>query len=251
MGITGPSHAVIHNLIDEVCAARRAAAGSRARIGQRADRTTRSCIDAATMMTYDRLEQGLRDGELDIAAGTVWLWARGGLADSVDTLFVDEAGQMSLANVLAVAGAARNLVLLGDPQQLAQPSQAAHPPGAGASALEHVLGERATMPDGRRAVPRPDLPDAPGPVPVYLGGLLRREAARRATGSSGRRSWARRRASGVGPARRRGAAQGQHERLAGGGRARWRGWRASCAGCQWRDQDGVGAPVSAGRTSWS
>jgi len=66
----------------------------------------------------------------------------------VDTLFVDEAGQLSLANVLAVAGAAANLVLLGDPQQLAQPSQATHPPGAGASALGHILGDRATMPAG-------------------------------------------------------------------------------------------------------
>jgi uncharacterized protein len=83
-----------------------------------------------------------------VAAGTAWLWARPGLADSVDTLFVDEAGQMPLAHVLAISGAARNLVLLGDPQQLAQPSQAAHPPGAGASALGHILGERATMPAG-------------------------------------------------------------------------------------------------------
>ncbi len=55
---------------------------------------------------------------------------------------------MSLANVLAISGAARNLVLLGDPQQLAQPSQAAHPPGAGASALGHILDGRAMMPDG-------------------------------------------------------------------------------------------------------
>lgn len=47
---------------------------------------------------------------------------------------------------LAVARAARNLVLLGDPQQLAQPSHTTHPPGAGASALEHILGDRATMP---------------------------------------------------------------------------------------------------------
>ncbi len=99
-------------------------------------------------MTPERLERALRDGELDVAAGTAWLWARGGLAGSVDTLFVDEAGQMSLANVLAITGAARNLVLLGDPQQLAQPSEAAHPPGAGASALGHILGERATMPEG-------------------------------------------------------------------------------------------------------
>ena len=70
------------------------------------------------------------------------------MAGSVDTLFVDEAGQLSLAGVLAVAGAARNLILLGDPQQLAQPSHATHPPGAGVSALEHILGDRATMPEG-------------------------------------------------------------------------------------------------------
>ena len=53
---------------------------------------------------------------------------------------------MPLATILAVAGAARNLVLIGDPQQLAQPSQAAHPPGAGVSALEHILGDHPTVP---------------------------------------------------------------------------------------------------------
>ena len=118
------------------------------RVGQRADPGNPFLHDSATEMTNERLERALRGGELDVAAGTVWLWAREGLVDSVDTLFVDEAGQMSLANILAVAGAARNLVLLGDPQQLAQPSQATHPPGAGASALGHILGERATMPEG-------------------------------------------------------------------------------------------------------
>ena len=64
------------------------------------------------MMSNEGLEKALRDGELDVAAGTAWLWARAGMAGSVDTLFVDEAGQLSLAGVLAVAGAARNLVLL-------------------------------------------------------------------------------------------------------------------------------------------
>ena len=146
-GITGPSHAVIHQLIGTL--RRRASArGVALRIGQRADQGNPFLHGSATDMTNERLERALRDGELDVAAGTVWLWARPGLADSVDTLFVDEAGQLSLANVLAVAGSARNLVLLGDPQQLAQPSQATHPPGAGASALGHILGERATMPEG-------------------------------------------------------------------------------------------------------
>jgi uncharacterized protein len=56
---------------------------------------------------------------------------------------------MSLANVLATAPAARSLVLLGDPQQLDQPMQGTHPPGADRSALAHVLGEHATMPPDR------------------------------------------------------------------------------------------------------
>ena len=148
VGITGPSHAVIHHLIGTVSehAGWRGAAAPR--IGQRAERDNPHLHADAAMMSNEGLEKALRDGELDVAAGTAWLWARAGMAGSVDTLFVDEAGQLSLAGVLAVAGAARNLVLLGDPQQLAQPSHATHPPGAGVSALEHILGDRATMPEG-------------------------------------------------------------------------------------------------------
>ena len=62
---------------------------------------------------------------------------------------MDEAGQMSLANALAVSGAAQSLVLLGDPQQLEQPQKGSHPDGVGVSALEHVLGGAATMPPDR------------------------------------------------------------------------------------------------------
>jgi uncharacterized protein len=67
------------------------------------------------------------------------------MADSVDVLFVDEAGQMSLANVLATSPAATSIVLLGDPQQLDQPQKGVHPPGADVSALEHLLNGRATI----------------------------------------------------------------------------------------------------------
>lgn len=74
-----------------------------------------------------------------VAAGTAWMWARPEFEGIVDTLFVDEAGQMSMANVAAVSGAARNLVLLGDPQQLSQVKKGAHPIGVDLSGLEHVL----------------------------------------------------------------------------------------------------------------
>ena len=67
----------------------------------------------------------------------------------MDVLFVDEAGQMSLANVLAVSGAANSIVLLGDPQQLDQPQKGSHPDGVNASALEHILGAHQTIPADR------------------------------------------------------------------------------------------------------
>jgi uncharacterized protein len=67
------------------------------------------------------------------------------MAGAVDVLFVDEAGQVSLANACSVAGAADSLVLLGDPNQLPQVSQGTHPEGAEASALEHLVGNARTI----------------------------------------------------------------------------------------------------------
>ena len=97
------------------------------RIGQKPDPDGRFLHAAPSRWTTARSIAKLEDGELDVVAGTAWLWARQEFAEALTRLFVDEAGQLSLANTLAVAGAAANLVLLGDPQQLAQPSQAAHP----------------------------------------------------------------------------------------------------------------------------
>ncbi|HEY3215378.1 MAG TPA: TM0106 family RecB-like putative nuclease [Candidatus Eisenbacteria bacterium] len=91
----------------------------------------------------------LRDGRAQVAGGTAWLWARPEFLESVDVMFVDEAGQMSLANVLALAQAGRSLVLLGDPQQLEQPQQGSHPEGTGVTALEHVLQGKLTIPSDR------------------------------------------------------------------------------------------------------
>jgi uncharacterized protein len=88
-------------------------------------------------------------GELHVVGGTSWAWVNDNLQSSVDVLVVDEAGQMSLANVLAVSTAAQSLVLFGDPAQLDQPQKGAHPPGADASALEHLLGDALTMPADR------------------------------------------------------------------------------------------------------
>jgi superfamily I DNA and/or RNA helicase len=79
----------------------------------------------------------------------VWLFARGELDGTLDTLVIDEAGQVALADALAMGTAARNVIMLGDPQQLAQVSQGTHPEGTGASVLEHLLAEHPTVPADR------------------------------------------------------------------------------------------------------
>jgi uncharacterized protein len=67
----------------------------------------------------------------------------------VDYLFIDEAGQVSLADAAAMGTSAKSVVLLGDPLQLAQVTQGTHPPGSGASVLEHLLDGAGTIPPDR------------------------------------------------------------------------------------------------------
>ncbi len=95
-------------------------------------------------------------------------------------LFVDEAGQVALADVLAVGTSARSLVLLGDPNQLPQVSQGSHPEGAGCSVLQHLLGEDATVPPERGLFLARDLAPAAGALRVHLGRVLRGAARLRA-----------------------------------------------------------------------
>lgn len=64
----------------------------------------------------------------------------------LDYLFIDEAAQYSLVDCMAVSAIADNLVLMGDPQQLAQVVTAVHPGGVENSALGHYMGENSILP---------------------------------------------------------------------------------------------------------
>jgi predicted RecB family nuclease len=145
VGISATSHKVVENALKAVLRA-----ADRTGVDVRAIQKTDSSglQDTRLMITGDnaKVRDALRLGNANLGAGTPWLWGRDDLAGIVDVLFVDEAGQISLANVLAMGGATGNCVLLGDPQQLDQPLQGSHPPGADRSALAHLLGDEATMP---------------------------------------------------------------------------------------------------------
>jgi predicted RecB family nuclease len=145
VGVTAASHKVISTLLRELCSAGKKL-GIRPRVIQKANDGD-ECEDSTVTQTETNEEvlDALTSGSARVAAGSAWLWAREEMANSVDVLFVDEAGQMSLANVLAVSPAATSIVLLGDPQQLDQPQKGIHPPGADVSALGHLLNGRATI----------------------------------------------------------------------------------------------------------
>ena len=143
VGVTSNSHRVIKSVLRAVAA--RDATMRVLHIDESVD------TDAPFEFSkdYATIRARLNLGELDVVGGTSWAWVTDHLQQSVNVLVVDEAGQMSLANVLAVSSAAESLVLFGDPAQLDQPQKGSHPPGADASALEHLLGDALTMPADR------------------------------------------------------------------------------------------------------
>ncbi len=149
VGVAGPSHKVIRNLLTAVKDAA-VEKGSGITIGHKVDEDAHEDADWVKRFENNgEVAQALRGGSVQVAGGTAWLWSHRELIDSVDVLFVDEAGQMSLANVLAMSPSAKSIVLLGDPQQLEQPRKGSHPDGVAISSLEHMLGGARTIPSDR------------------------------------------------------------------------------------------------------
>jgi len=145
VGVLAMSHGAINNLM-------RAAlevfdeAGDSASL--RALRWEDAPSEPLSGVTYSKNKNDLSSGQYNLIGGTAWLWANPEMRQMpVDVLLVDEAGQLSLADALASTGGARNMLLLGDPLQLAQVAKAEHPGGSGASVLEHILGEEVTIPE--------------------------------------------------------------------------------------------------------
>jgi predicted RecB family nuclease len=149
VGITATAHKAITNLVDATIGA---AALERLdlRVIQKGTIDSGSRAPGVTLTSESGdVAPALVAGSHQVAAGTSWLFARPDMANALDVLFVDEAGQLSLADVVAVGGSASSIVLLGDPNQLPQVSQGSHPDGAEASGLEHHLGEARTVPPDR------------------------------------------------------------------------------------------------------
>ena len=84
-----------------------------------------------------------------IYAGTAWLFSDERMDQKLDYVFIDEAGQVSLANSIAITTSTKNLVLIGDQMQLSQPIKGTHPKNAGKSALNFLLEDHDTIPHNK------------------------------------------------------------------------------------------------------
>jgi uncharacterized protein len=190
VGIAAQSHKAIHNLLAEIEKVARAA-GLRFKGLKKSTGNPDSEYDGELVTNEDDNAAFESAGpDVQLLAGTAWLFSREKLDRALDYLVIDEAGQISLADALAMGTSARSLILLGDPLQLAQVSQAVHPAGTGASILEHLLGDDPTIPDDRGIFLERSFRMHPGVSDfiseiVYAGRLHSDEAAARRTTSSG------------------------------------------------------------------
>jgi predicted RecB family nuclease len=144
IGVVAQSHATVENLLDCVIDA-----------GLGPERVAKKRYDhiAPRWREIDSSDYAafIADTAGCVIGGTAWDFANANRVPpgSLDLLVIDEAGQFCLANTIAVAPAAHNLLLLGDPQQLPQVSQGTHPEPVDASALDWLVDGQRTLPHVR------------------------------------------------------------------------------------------------------
>ena len=143
VGVSSHSHKAINNLLQAV---ETAATDRRLRFrGIKKSSYEEQYLNGSII--EDTTDNGeAAEGGHDLIAGTAWLFAREELDRQLDYLFIDEAGQVSLANAVAMGVSAKNVILVGDQMQLSQPLKGSHPGRSGLSALEHLLDGAATVP---------------------------------------------------------------------------------------------------------
>jgi predicted RecB family nuclease len=142
VGVASTSHRAIHKLLAE-------AETAAAELGITFRGLKKASADNPESEYQGSLIENVHDnaacGDADLLGGTAWLFADEQHDGCLDYLFVDEAGQVSLADACAMATCARNVVLVGDPQQLGQVLQGTHPDGSEASVLVHLLDGAPTI----------------------------------------------------------------------------------------------------------
>ena len=142
IAVSSNSHKAINNLLSAVDVRMKQAGATYS--GMKKSSKAEQCIESDFIQNVGTDTSILRNPP-QLVAGTAWLLAKEPLRQHFDYLFIDEAGQVSLANMIAMGMCAENLILLGDQMQLGQPIQGDHPGRSGESTLDYLLNGQATI----------------------------------------------------------------------------------------------------------
>ncbi|HEU5223319.1 MAG TPA: TM0106 family RecB-like putative nuclease [Candidatus Lumbricidophila sp.] len=148
VGVVAQSHAVVENLLGAIVSAGLDVAKVGKALGSSSDPadTRFTVFDKSDRTGMAAFLTANTDG--CVVGGTQWDFAntKRVTRGQLDLLVIDEAGQFSLGSTIASAVAAKNLLLLGDPQQLPQVSQGTHPAPVDVSALEWLADAHEVLP---------------------------------------------------------------------------------------------------------
>ena len=143
VGVAANSHKAIHNLLIKIEEMAEENGVNFQGIKKSSANNAESVYNGKFIQSEEKSDDISLDASL--LGGSAWLFAHERFDRHLDYLFIDEAGQVSVANVVAMGTAARNIVLVGDQMQLGQPIQGVHPGEAGLSILDFLLGKQATV----------------------------------------------------------------------------------------------------------
>jgi uncharacterized protein len=151
VGLAANSHKALHNLlgkIEETATARRFRFRGVHKHSVDNEGSSYESQPECLMVESSADGSAFDGADCQLASGTAFAWS-GKSQRKFDYIFIDEAGQVSLADALVISMRAENVVLLGDPLQLPNVTQGSHPIGVKLSILEHVLGDAVTVPETR------------------------------------------------------------------------------------------------------
>ncbi len=142
VAVTSNSHAAINNLLKATYEELNAVGLNKVIVATREDKTLPEGIQVCSSRQLDSSIH-------DLSGGTAWAYCVEEQTEQWDYLFIDEASQVSLADLLAAGSCAKNIILLGDQMQLSQPVQGTHPGKSGLSSLDYLMNDHPTVPSDR------------------------------------------------------------------------------------------------------
>jgi len=144
IGITSNSHKAIHNLLDAV--EKQSTESDFKFVGiKKGSTNSEAYYQNKNFKSSSRIDNEIIK-DADVIAGTAWCFVDHIFENKLDYLFIDEASQVSLANVIAMSLCCKNLIIVGDQMQLSLPIQGTHPSNSGVSCMDYLLSGYNTIP---------------------------------------------------------------------------------------------------------